>query len=116
MLLRPPRSTRTDTLFPYTTLFRSGCRAAAIAQRHNAHLVGVYGVSHEKEHPTETFARGTAAIRDVLTRKRLADEQKIIDAARNVGELAREYGIGSEVGDVWRDDVDRKSKRENSRD
>src|SRR3546814_2098188 len=25
MLLRPPRSTRTDTLFPYTTLFRSGC-------------------------------------------------------------------------------------------
>src|SRR3546814_4568293 len=24
MSLRPPRSTRTDTLFPYTTLFRSG--------------------------------------------------------------------------------------------
>src|SRR3546814_3994021 len=24
---RPPRSTRTDTLFPYTTLFRSGDRA-----------------------------------------------------------------------------------------
>src|SRR3546814_19042990 len=24
MLLRPPRSTRSDTLFPYTTLFRSG--------------------------------------------------------------------------------------------
>src|SRR3546814_15292680 len=32
MLRRPPRSTRTDTLFPYTTLFRSGdarWRAAA---------------------------------------------------------------------------------------
>src|SRR3546814_3656357 len=26
MLRRPPRSTRTDTLFPYTTLFRSGGR------------------------------------------------------------------------------------------
>src|SRR3546814_20747559 len=29
MILRPPRSTRTDTLFPYTTLFRSedaGCK------------------------------------------------------------------------------------------
>src|SRR3546814_16454156 len=27
MILRPPRSTRTDTLFPYTTLFRSDrCR------------------------------------------------------------------------------------------
>src|SRR3546814_3013856 len=24
MILRPPRATRTDTLFPYTTLFRSG--------------------------------------------------------------------------------------------
>src|SRR3546814_1808722 len=29
MIRRPPRSTRTDTLFPYTTLFRSGgyCRS-----------------------------------------------------------------------------------------
>src|SRR3546814_2606467 len=25
MIRRPPRSTRTDTLFPYTTLFRSSC-------------------------------------------------------------------------------------------
>src|SRR3546814_15298296 len=30
MIRRPPRSTRTDTLFPYTTLFRSG--AAALLQ------------------------------------------------------------------------------------
>src|SRR3546814_6991448 len=28
MIRRPPRSTRTDTLFPYTTLFRSGDPAA----------------------------------------------------------------------------------------
>src|SRR3546814_6036078 len=27
MIRRPPRSTRTDTLFPYTTLFRSGVAA-----------------------------------------------------------------------------------------
>src|SRR3546814_6036113 len=26
MILRPPRSTRTDTLFPYTTLFRSNIK------------------------------------------------------------------------------------------
>src|SRR3546814_16534586 len=26
MIRRPPKSTRTDTLFPYTTLFRSACR------------------------------------------------------------------------------------------
>src|SRR3546814_1098943 len=28
MIRRPPRSTRTDTLFPYTTLFRSGLTQA----------------------------------------------------------------------------------------
>src|SRR3546814_11108992 len=31
MIRRPPRSTRTDTLFPYTPLFRSGARANAAA-------------------------------------------------------------------------------------
>src|SRR3546814_18224059 len=31
MIRRPPRSTRTDTLFPYTTLFRSGGRAVVNA-------------------------------------------------------------------------------------
>src|SRR3546814_7847679 len=30
MIRRPPRSTRTDTLFPYTTLFRS-CQLIGIA-------------------------------------------------------------------------------------
>src|SRR3546814_11673020 len=30
MIRRPPRSTRTDTLFPYTTLFRSGTERAPI--------------------------------------------------------------------------------------
>src|SRR3546814_3888527 len=29
MIRRPPRSTRTDTLFPYTTLFRSHRRCAS---------------------------------------------------------------------------------------
>src|SRR3546814_19453221 len=29
MIRRPPRSTRTDTLFPYTTLFRSAVGAGA---------------------------------------------------------------------------------------
>src|SRR3546814_1325224 len=37
MIRRPPRSTRTDTLFPYTTLFRS-------AADHGAHRpVGCHG-------------------------------------------------------------------------
>src|SRR3546814_11955071 len=40
MIRRPPRSTRTDTLFPYTTLFRSSCcrrdacsKKAAVSER-----------------------------------------------------------------------------------
>src|SRR3546814_6258497 len=35
MIRRPPRSTRTDTLFPYTTLFRStgGCEASTLFDR-----------------------------------------------------------------------------------
>src|SRR3546814_4316514 len=33
MIRRPPRSTRTDTLFPYTTLFRSGRADAADERR-----------------------------------------------------------------------------------
>src|SRR3546814_6404711 len=31
MIRRPPRSTRTDTLFPYTTLFRSPARPSSAA-------------------------------------------------------------------------------------
>src|SRR3546814_8824706 len=37
MILRPPRSTRTDTLFPYTTLFRS------LQSPRRAHPVGRRG-------------------------------------------------------------------------
>src|SRR3546814_4479260 len=33
MIRRPPRSTRTDTLFPYTTLFRSAARRRCPAAR-----------------------------------------------------------------------------------
>src|SRR3546814_4891480 len=38
MIRRPPRSTRTDTLFPYTTLFRStGTQWRQIWPRHYVH-------------------------------------------------------------------------------
>src|SRR3546814_16050630 len=38
MIRRPPRSTRTDTLFPYTTLFRSGSGSSATDARAAADL------------------------------------------------------------------------------
>src|SRR3546814_3246374 len=36
MIRRPPRSTRTDTLFPYTTLFRSP--SGSKLPRHRGHM------------------------------------------------------------------------------
>src|SRR3546814_15088417 len=43
MIRRPPRSTRTDTLFPYTTLFRSVLREAG----EEAHVLPVHVDVHE---------------------------------------------------------------------
>src|SRR3546814_13406089 len=37
MIRRPPRSTRTDTLFPYTTLFRSSGRHRRRGRRDDRH-------------------------------------------------------------------------------
>src|SRR3546814_5770448 len=57
MIRRPPRSTRTDTLFPYTTLFRS--RGSG---HHSLHAVGqfgelglgaLHGLSRSEEHTSE---------------------------------------------------------------
>src|SRR3546814_3214523 len=58
MIRRPPRSTRTDTLFPYTTLFRSpGNRGRAncgssCPNRRSAHLRRATGRRSE-EHTSE---------------------------------------------------------------
>src|SRR3546814_7567017 len=49
MIRRPPRSTRTDTLFPYTTLFRS------LAERGNE------GTAEEGDVPEEFSAFGVPA-------------------------------------------------------
>src|SRR3546814_16456275 len=38
MIRRPPRSTRTDTHFPYTTLFRSSCDGGGGQQHREANL------------------------------------------------------------------------------
>src|SRR3546814_4643972 len=37
MIRRPPRSTRTDTLFPYTTLFRSSLRLWMTSEERSIH-------------------------------------------------------------------------------
>src|SRR3546814_8936268 len=45
MIRRPPRSTRTDTLFPYTTLFRSGPGVAAAPDIHLRTLAALDSVN-----------------------------------------------------------------------
>src|SRR3546814_14010458 len=43
MIRRPPRSTRTDTLFPYTTLFRSVLPGSSPCGRTNLRIKGWMG-------------------------------------------------------------------------
>src|SRR3546814_18421309 len=56
MIRRPPRSTRTDTLFPYTTLFRSG----RVLQQAGHHLGGVDLVHSEGLQQAERLPFGGA--------------------------------------------------------
>src|SRR3546814_20185464 len=49
MIRRPPRSTRTDTLFPYTTLFRSRHGAYVAMSRHRDGMALHYGRDDFKE-------------------------------------------------------------------
>src|SRR3546814_6737426 len=61
MIRRPPRSTRTDTLFPYTTLFRSvdrngeigGGRGTRAVGRRRQPLVECSGRRRSEEHTSE---------------------------------------------------------------
>src|SRR3546814_3277796 len=51
MIRRPPRSTRTDTLFPYTTLFRSCHRCRGRGYRYSRKI------SQTRQRRTRTRAR-----------------------------------------------------------
>src|SRR3546814_11858278 len=77
MIRRPPRSTRTDTLFPYTTLFRS----LNIVLRYDYLPVDeVLEVLGEKPHMTHVIITGRNA------------PEALIDAADLVTEMAQEIG------------------------
>src|SRR3546814_869141 len=72
MIRRPPRSTRTDTLFPYTTLFRS-----ELGQR----LVGKAGTDAFFRHDDDGLAN--ALVRQLIER----DEHEGAALARRRGRL-----------------------------
>src|SRR3546814_3441155 len=48
MIRRPPRSTRTDTLFPYTTLFRSDRIANDAAVADSKYVIDYYRLSADR--------------------------------------------------------------------
>src|SRR3546814_8096939 len=58
MIRRPPRSTRTDTLFPYTTLFRSNPVTSSAAAQWK---IGVFMVIHSFRVEDSRLARRSAA-------------------------------------------------------
>src|SRR3546814_12476426 len=75
MIRRPPRSTRTDTLFPYTTLFRSPADAAlclphlagpAAGPRRPAPCLGETGTPGRLSHAPGRRAAGRPATRPAL--------------------------------------------------
>src|SRR3546814_6927230 len=80
MLRRPPRTTRTDTLFPYTTLFRSGIGKQALhlgadlAQRGDGQ-VGQH-LLEEREFAAFELAQHRGQI---LVGQRRVDAEQIVD-------------------------------------
>src|SRR3546814_4927247 len=88
MIRRPPRSTRTDTLFPYTTLFRSRLRHR-IAER--ARRAGAIEILRDQR--AETLLPLAARIGDDALDRLTGDEAHDEDA------VARDAGIVREAED-----------------
>src|SRR3546814_11464509 len=63
MIRRPPRSTRTDTLFPYATLFRSLGPVAVntmAPDEGNMYLIGKIGTAEHNRRSLEQMVAGEA--------------------------------------------------------
>src|SRR3546814_10568990 len=57
MIRRPPRSTRTDTLFPYTTLFRSSLQAVDQQNQHALRQKGTRRGGYSADRPCSRRSR-----------------------------------------------------------
>src|SRR3546814_20504521 len=87
MIRRPPRSTRTDTLFPYTTLFRS--QLVALDQALAEVTAATFG--KQRVLGTQFHARRVAVLRlAIVTDAQLADLHAAHDVASDDDFLFRE--------------------------
>ena len=85
---------------------RLGRKAAALARRLGAELIGLWGLHRPFPSPPETFARGSGAIREVL-KHQTEQEQALLSPARDAFEaLARSFGLRAELHPAWDDDLD----------
>src|SRR3546814_4283385 len=76
MMRRPPRSTRTDTLFPYTTLFRSHCGdSRPRPARFDAVDRGLYDCGERRGGKS---ARGEKVAGDVRSEKHTSELQSLM--------------------------------------
>src|SRR3546814_7609861 len=55
MIRRPPRSTRTDTLFPYTTLFRSDHASSYLSTKVNGDFLSIDASGNDEQRRGESF-------------------------------------------------------------
>src|SRR3546814_11257841 len=101
MIRRPPRAKRTDTLFPYTTLFRSGVRAlereiSKICRKVVKKLLGT--------NPAVRSSRRKAAPATVLERVTVTSENlsDFLGVRRfNFGMAEKENKVGQVTGLAW---------------
>src|SRR3546814_1133283 len=64
MIRRPPRSTRTDTLFPYTTLFRSAPTRPASREARKISAAAPAASAGERAKPAHRHARRSGRARE----------------------------------------------------
>src|SRR3546814_3618331 len=66
MIRRPPRSTRTDTLFPYTTLFRSVIRRRSSVLQCRAIIWSKGTISSSSRFPTVEDRKSTSELQSLM--------------------------------------------------
>src|SRR3546814_3395150 len=92
MIRRPPRSTRTDTLFPYTTLLRSGPHASM--RLHNYHENWVDYFDGNRLAVSDPVHRASHVTSVGFTWRELPQLIAMTPSDRMILALAREEGLG----------------------
>src|SRR3546814_2516309 len=109
MIRRPPRSTRTDTLFPYTTLFRSHSQrphhemgradwrlqripaTVAVRQRQHARPPGPRSEEHTSE--LQSLMRISYAVFCLKKKKKKQKETKQIGESSNKNKHTEDHNV-----------------------